>query len=80
MPSTIEVIQALVRDLLADDAIVLGEDVSPHDVEGWDSLANVSIVYGLEDQLGIQLADGALADGFETVGDLVRIVDAALVS
>lgn len=75
-PDTLEGIARVVRDLLGDEALALTPDTRPADVDGWDSLANVSIVFGVEEDFGVALGDDALT-GFETVGDLALIVERA---
>ena len=75
-PSTLERIQAIVRELLDDEDIVLDHDTRPSDVDGWDSLANVSIVFSIEEGLGVQLGDQLMAC-FATVGELVLRVESA---
>jgi acyl carrier protein len=75
-PATLDGIERVVRDLLGDDAVTLTADMRPADVEGWDSLANVSIIFGIEEDFGVALGDDALA-GFETVGDLALVVERA---
>ena len=67
---------AIVRDVLADDAVALRFDSKPREIEGWDSLANVSIVFGVEEPLGVRLGADVLIC-IETVGDLVRAVEDA---
>ena len=73
---TVERIQNIVRELLLDDAIVLTAETRPREVAGWDSLANVSIVFALEEEFHVRLSD-ALAAGFETVGDLASLIEGA---
>ncbi len=73
---TIERIEKVVRELLLDDEIVLAADTQPRDVEAWDSLANVSIMFALEEEFRVRLSD-ALAAGFETVGDLACLIEQA---
>jgi acyl carrier protein len=73
---TVKEIEGIVRDLLDNDEVVLTMATKPADVDGWDSLANVSIVFSVEEAFGIQLGDEAMS-GFETVGDLVAIIDDA---
>lgn len=77
-PSTLERIEQVVRSLLNDEDIELNDESTAADVPGWDSLANVNILFGVEEEFGVQLADGL--SGFETVGDLARGVDDALAS
>lgn len=73
---TVERIEKVVRELLLDDDVVLTADTQPRDVEGWDSLANVSIMFALEEEFRVRLSD-ALATGFETVGDLASLIEQA---
>jgi acyl carrier protein len=69
-------IAAIVREVLDDDAIELALDSRPREIEGWDSLANVSIVFGIEESFGVRLGSDVLV-GFETIGRLVQAVDCA---
>ena len=71
----LERIQRVVRGLLGNDDIVLTPDTRPADVPGWDSLANVNIVFGLEEEFGIRFGDDDLAAGFATIGELVRLIE-----
>lgn len=72
---TLAQVEEIVRDVTGEDALVLALDTRPADVEGWDSLANVSIVFCLEEAFGV---DDLLLAGFETVGDLVALIDRRL--
>jgi acyl carrier protein len=73
---TLEGIERIVRDLLGDESIVLAADTRPADVEGWDSLANVSIVFAVEEDFGVAIGDETLA-ACTTVGALAAAVDGA---
>jgi acyl carrier protein len=72
--ATFERITQIAEDLIGDIEITLTPDTRPSEVDGWDSLATVSIIFAIEDEFQIRLADDALA-GFETVGDLAVMVD-----
>lgn len=72
---TIERIEQVVGSLLESD-VSLAADTRPGDVPGWDSLANVNILFAVEEEFGIQFRDADLAP-FATVGELARRVDAA---
>jgi acyl carrier protein len=74
--TTVDQIEKIVRDLIGDDDIVLSPETRPNDVEGWDSLANVSIIFALEEEFGVAFGDEVLA-GFETIGELVVLIDRA---
>lgn len=73
---TINRIEQIVRDLLGEDDLELSADTRPADVAGWDSLANVSIVFGLEEEFGISFGDDVLK-GFETIGQLAGLIESA---
>jgi acyl carrier protein len=74
--TTLAQVEQVVRDIIGDDDICLTPDTATADVDGWDSLANVSIIFSLEEVFGVRLGDEVLA-GFETVGELVAMVDRA---
>jgi len=60
----------ILRDLLADDSIVLGMETRRSDVPDWDSFGYVTFIAAAEMQLGIKyrIAD---VESFATVGDIV---------
>jgi acyl carrier protein len=60
----------ILRDLMADDAIVLSMATTRTDVPGWDSFMYVTFIAAAEMQLGIRfrVAD---VEAFATVGDIV---------
>ena len=71
--ATLERIEQVVRSLLNNDDISLTPETRAADVPGWDSLAHVSIIFGIEEEFGILFSDQALV-GIETVGDLAERV------
>jgi acyl carrier protein len=73
-PETLKQIESVVADVLGLDKVTLSPDTTAESVEGWDSLAHIQIVVGLERAFGIrfnaaELIDyqnvGALADGIQ---------------
>lgn len=60
----------ILRDLLADDSIVLGMETTREDVPGWDSFKYITFIVAVEMELGIKfrIAD---VESFATVGDIV---------
>jgi acyl carrier protein len=74
---TLERIERVVCGLLGTDDISLTPETRPSDVEGWDSLANINIVFGVEEEFGIQFRDDDLANA-TTVGELALRVDRLL--
>jgi acyl carrier protein len=74
---TLERIEGVVRGLLGNEDIDLKPETRPSDVPGWDSLANINIVFGVEEEFGIRFGDDDLA-GADTVGELANRVDRLL--
>jgi acyl carrier protein len=73
--STLDRVTELVRELLDTDH-ALTADTRPSDVEEWDSLANINIVFALEQEFGVFFDDEQVA-GFATIGDIAAGVDTA---
>jgi acyl carrier protein len=66
-------LEDIVRQLFNDDTIVLRDEMAWRDVPGWDSLAHVNLIFGVEQAFGIRFSDEEL-DDVRTVGDLKRIL------
>jgi acyl carrier protein len=76
--STLEQIKEIISDLLdLDGEIELTPDMGASDVPGWDSLANVSIVFAIEEEFGIELSAQELK-ALASLGDLARTIDEAV--
>jgi acyl carrier protein len=77
--ATLERIEVVVRSMLNDDQIHLDQATRPADVPGWDSLANITIVFALEDEFGIRFGDGDLGST-RSIGELATHIDRARAS
>jgi len=64
------------REVLDDDSLVLRSDMSAKDVDGWDSMANVQLMLGVEREFGIHLSAGQI-QALQNVGDLASTINAA---
>jgi len=49
-----EKIQNIFRDVFDDDEIVLTDETTANDVDGWDSLQNITILATIEEEFGIK--------------------------
>lgn len=63
-------ITSVVAEVVEIDDLRLEATTKASDVEGWDSLAMVQIMVGLEREFGIRFRTGEMA-GVANVGDLV---------
>lgn len=53
------------------------DDTSAADIEGWDSLAHVTLMFSVEQEFGIEFAGDEFAC-LESVGALQRVIDEKL--
>lgn len=68
-----ERLNRIFRDVLDDDGLVLRQDTTAKDIEGWDSMANVQLMLGVEREFGVHLSAGQM-QALHNVGDLVSVI------
>ena len=61
------------RDVFDDETILLNEDTSPDDIDGWDSLAHISLIAAVESEFGIRF-DIKTAMKMKTAGEMAAAV------
>ena len=70
-------VQAVFREVFADDGIVLQESTTAADIEGWDSLMHINLIVAMEKRFGVRFATSEIArlkaDG-QTIGSLVQLL------
>jgi acyl carrier protein len=47
-------IRRIFREVFNDDQLEIWDAMSAHDVKGWDSLAQVKLLIGLEEEFGVK--------------------------
>jgi acyl carrier protein len=62
-------LERVVRTLFNDDEIVLSDETTAGDVPGWDSLANINLLFAIEQEFGVAL-DPEEFGGFANIGEL----------
>lgn len=70
-------LQEIFRDILDNEEIVLTETTSAKDIEEWDSLSNVQLVVGIEDEFGIRFTSAEIPS-WKNVGDMVDSLEKKL--
>lgn len=76
MPNRAEVynkIQPIFREYFENDDLVLQDGMTAADVDGWDSLAHISLVVAIEKEFGIQLGVKH-STRLKNVGELVDAI------
>ena len=73
----LEVFTRIIRDLLADDSIVLTMETRREDVDNWDSFTYVNFIAVAEMELGVRFSVTDV-ESFDNVGAIVRQTEALL--
>jgi len=72
-----EQVQDVFREVFEDPALVLNDQMTAEDVDGWDSLAHINLMVAIEKRLGVRFATAEIsrlkADG-ANVGSLLALV------
>jgi acyl carrier protein len=72
-------LEEVLRTFFNDDELVLTPETVPADVPGWDSLAQVNVVFAIEEAFGIQLGDEQISR-FSSIAELEAQIAARLES
>jgi len=63
------------RDVFNDPALVISRQTTAKDVEDWDSVMHVSLIFQVEKTFGIRFSSSEVAN-LQNVGQLVDLVEA----
>jgi acyl carrier protein len=69
-------VQLLLGEIVRDDVSAIEHDQPLSDLDGWDSLAVLDLLSGVEKALGLSVELEALA-AVETFGDLLALIEEA---
>jgi acyl carrier protein len=72
-----EALEQVFRQVFGAPNLRLRPDMTPTDIDGWDSLAHVNLIVAVEQHFKIKL-DGKELRKLRTVGDLGQIIDGKL--
>jgi acyl carrier protein len=67
---------ALLEETLEIDEGTLTEDMLLEDVDEYDSMAKLSLIVMMDDEFGVKLT-GDMIKGFQTVGDILAVMENA---
>lgn len=73
MTELLETLSGIFRDVLKREEIVLTENTTAHDVDGWDSLTNMVLVGEIEKHFGLRFTFREIVK-LKNVGDLCRAI------
>lgn len=69
-----EEVQTILRDVLDQPDLELSPGLRATDVEEWDSLAHISLMFTLESHFGIEFSDAEMG-GLADVDELVAVIE-----
>jgi acyl carrier protein len=72
--SVAEKLQEIFRTVMEDDDLVLTDDLTAADVPNWDSLAQVSLMFSIESEFGLQFDEDQLTL-LNNAGELRRFIE-----
>ncbi|KQQ33910.1 hypothetical protein ASG19_21710 [Rhizobium sp. Leaf306] len=74
MAKSLTTIRHAVSSILGVDQDAIGLDMNELDFDGWDSAANVNILFLIEEELGIEIEVGRLAN-VKNIGEMAAEID-----
>ena len=74
MSKELILLEKIVSNILRRENISLTMDMTAPDVEGWDSLNHVQILFTIEEELGIKFPINEIQN-LNTIGDLVELMN-----
>ena len=60
-----------------NDSIVLTDEMTAKDVEGWDSLAHINLIMDVEEEFGLRFTVDDIAD-LKNVGEMIQMLERKL--
>ncbi|MCI9462638.1 MAG: acyl carrier protein [Lachnospiraceae bacterium] len=73
MNEVLEKINEVFRNIFEKENLVISEDTSADDIEGWDSLQHVKILVMLEQEFHVEFDIDEIIS-MDNIGDMVRII------
>ncbi len=70
-------LEAIFQSVINDDDLALSDETTAEDVEGWDSVAHINLMFSIEREFGIQFAGNELAE-FQNIGQLKEYLEARI--
>ena len=66
-------LEEVFRQVFDNDALALRDEMKAADIEGWDSVAHINLMFGIEQAFGIRFNGNELAD-MNNIGELKQFV------
>lgn len=70
-------LQAVFRMVLGNEDITLTDTTTAADIEGWDSVAHINLMFAVEEEFGVRFGGNEFAR-FTNIGDLKQNLERKL--
>ncbi|MDE6983041.1 MAG: acyl carrier protein [Lachnospiraceae bacterium] len=74
----IEKVNTVFRDVFDDDRLLIGEQTTAADVDGWDSLKHISLIEAVEEVFDMRFTMLEI-NGMKNVGEMITIIEQRVV-
>jgi acyl carrier protein len=81
VPDVRAVLQEVFRQVFDDPTIVLKDEMTATDVEGWDSVTHIDLLIAVEKALGIKFATAEMSrlkEPDQNIGSFIRLIESKL--
>jgi acyl carrier protein len=72
-----EKLNGVFREVFDDDTITVNDATTAKDIEGWDSVAYLTLTGSVEDEFSIKFTLGEI-NGFKNVGEMMDVMEKKL--
>lgn len=76
-PDVAQLLADTIREVLGQPDLVVTDELTAPEVDGWDSLAHLELIYAIEDRFGISFPSDELME-HQDVGALRRDIETRL--
>jgi acyl carrier protein len=70
----LEKLQEMFREFTSNEQLVLSESATEADIEGWDSVTHIQIIFEIEEEFGIQFPADSIPE-MTSVGAIIDVIE-----
>ncbi len=73
----LERVSEVLSEIFDNPGLVIGEETTAADVEGWDSLRHITVIEEIEDAFDIRFSMKEV-NGMKNIGEMIDIIEASI--
>jgi acyl carrier protein len=67
-------LERVFKDTFNDESLTLRDEMMSRDIPGWDSVAHINLMFGIESAFGMQFVGNELAE-LKNIGELKAVLE-----